>query len=46
MIVPFLEKLLADGSISAYQVATQAIHTEDPGAFFVFYVAPKSGWVG
>jgi hypothetical protein len=42
MIVPLLEKLLADGSISAYQVATQAIHTEDPGMFFVFYVAPKA----
>jgi hypothetical protein len=42
MVVPLLEKLLADGSISAYQVATQAIHTETPGLFYVFYIAPKA----
>jgi hypothetical protein len=36
---PLLEKLLADGSISAYQVSTHYIHTETPS---LFYVAPKA----
>ncbi len=42
MVVPLLEKLLADGSIIAYQVATEGIHTENPGLFYVFYVCPKA----
>jgi hypothetical protein len=38
-IVPLFEKLLADGSVQAYQVAEETIHTQDPGMFFVFYIA-------
>ena len=34
-IVPMLEKLLADGSIVEYEIDTEAIHTEGPGAFWV-----------
>lgn len=41
-IVPLFEKLLADGSVQAYQVAEQAVHTEDPNLFFVFFVTTKA----
>jgi hypothetical protein len=41
-IVPLFEKLLADGSVQAYQVAEQAVHTEDPNLFFIFFVTPKA----
>jgi len=37
--VPLLEKMLADGSIFEYQVDTEAIHTQDPGTFWVVFVA-------
>jgi hypothetical protein len=39
MLVPLLEKLLADGTIHEYEIDTEAIHTEAPGAFYVFYLA-------
>jgi len=35
MIAPVLEKLLADGSVIEYEIDTEAIHTEAPGAFWV-----------
>ena len=35
LIVPILEKLLADGSLIEYEIDTEAIHTEAPGAFWV-----------
>src|ERR1700720_1465594 len=35
MIVPLLEKLLADGSLIEYEIDTEVIHTEAPGAFWV-----------
>ena len=41
-IVPLFEKLMAGGSVHAYQIAEQAIHTADPGEFFVFFVTPKA----
>jgi hypothetical protein len=41
MIVPLLEKLLADGTILEYEIDTLAIHTEAPGAFWISYIAPK-----
>lgn len=40
LIVPLLEKQLADGTIVAYQIGTMAIHTAAPGTFFVVYVSP------
>lgn len=39
LIVPLLEKLLADGTIHEYEVDTQALHTEEPGAFYIVYIA-------
>jgi hypothetical protein len=41
LVVPMLEKLLADGTIVEYEVDTLAIHTEAPGTFWIVYIAPK-----
>ncbi len=40
MVVPLLEKMLADGTIREYEIDTEAIHTEAPGTFWIIYVAP------
>ncbi len=42
LIVPMMEKLLADGAIHEYEVDTEAIHTESPGTFWVFYIAANA----
>ena len=42
LIVPLLEKLMADGSVTAYQVAEEAIHTADPSLFFIFFISPNA----
>jgi hypothetical protein len=42
MIVPLMEKMLADGAIHEYEVDTEAIHTEAPGTFWVFYLAANA----
>jgi hypothetical protein len=34
-LVAMLEKLLADGALHAYQIDEEAVHSEDPGAFFI-----------
>jgi hypothetical protein len=39
LFAPFFEKLLANGTIQEYEIDTQAIHTENPDMFFVFYIA-------
>jgi hypothetical protein len=41
-IVPLLEKLLADGSIVEYEIDTEAIHTEAPGAFWIDVISPNT----
>jgi hypothetical protein len=41
-IVPILEKALQDGVVSQYEVDEEAIHTEAPGTFWVFYICPKA----
>jgi hypothetical protein len=41
-IVPLLEKLLADGSLVEYEIDTEAIHTERPGAFYIFIIAANA----
>jgi hypothetical protein len=38
VFVPMFEKLLADGAIKEYEIDTQAIHTEAPGMFYIFYM--------
>jgi hypothetical protein len=42
VLVPFFEKLLADGAIHEYEIDTEAIHTENPGTFWVFYIAANA----
>jgi hypothetical protein len=42
LICPIMEKLLADGAIHEYEVDTQAVHTEAPGLFFIFYIAANA----
>ena len=42
MIVPVLEKLLADGTIDEYEIDTQAVHTEAPGTFLIIYLTPNA----
>jgi hypothetical protein len=39
LVVPVLEKLLADGTIHEYEIDTQAVHTEAPGMFLIVYIA-------
>jgi hypothetical protein len=42
LVVPMMEKLLADGSILEYEIDTEAIHTEDQGMFWVSFVATNA----
>lgn len=42
MVVPLLEKLLADGAIHEYEIDTEAIHTDAPGTFWIFYIAANA----
>lgn len=39
LIVPLMEKMLADGTILEYEVDTDVIHTSAPGQFSIIYVA-------
>ncbi len=41
-LVPFFEKLLADGTIHEYEIDTEAVHTESPDTFWVFYIAASA----
>jgi hypothetical protein len=42
LIVPLMEKMLADGAIHEYEIDTEAIHTEAPGTFWIFYLAASA----
>jgi len=42
LIVPLMEKMLAQGAIHEYEVDTQAIHTEAPGTFWLFYITANA----
>ena len=42
LLVPLLEKQLAAGNIHEYEVDTEAIHTEAPGTFWIFYLAANA----
>jgi hypothetical protein len=41
-LVPFMEKMMAEGAIVEYDIDTEAIHTEAPGTFLLFYMAPNA----
>jgi hypothetical protein len=40
LVVPLLEKLLADGTILEYEIDTMAIHTSAPGLFAIVVLTP------
>lgn len=42
VIVPRMEKLLADGVIHEYEIDTEAVHTDPPGTFWVFWVGANA----
>ena len=42
LLVPLLEKQLANGTIQEYEIDTEAIHTEAPGTFWIFYIAANA----
>jgi hypothetical protein len=42
VLVPFYEKLMSDGTISAYQIATEVVHTQDPSWFYVCAITPNA----
>ena len=42
LLVPLMEKMLADGTIHEYEIDTEAIHTEDPGTFWLFYIVANA----
>ncbi len=39
LIVPLLEKELAEGTIHEYEIDTEAIHGDAPGTFIIVYIA-------
>jgi hypothetical protein len=42
VIVPMMEKLLADGTVYEYEVDVEAIHSEAPGTFWIYYLTPTA----
>ncbi len=42
LLVPLLEKLLAGGTIVEYDIDTEALHSESPLMFWVFYTTPNA----
>ncbi len=42
LLVPLLEKQLAAGNIHEYEIDTEAIHTDAPGTFWIFYLAANA----
>ena len=42
IIVPLMEKMLADGTIVEYEIDQEAFHTSDPNKFSLVYLAPKA----
>jgi hypothetical protein len=42
LFVPLLEKMLAEGAIQEYDIDTEAIHTESPDTFWIFYTFTKT----
>ena len=42
VIVPRMEKLLADGVIHEYEIDTEAVHTMSPGTFWVFWIGANA----
>ena len=41
-IVPMMEKLLSAGTIAEYEIDGEAIHTQAPGFFYIFYLTSNA----
>jgi hypothetical protein len=41
-IVPMMEKLLADGTLAEYEIDEEAIHTQAPSTFWLFYATANA----
>jgi hypothetical protein len=42
MLVPLLEKLLADGTIVEFEIDEQAVHSDAPGLFVIDFITPTA----
>jgi len=42
VLVPLMEKMLADGTIVEYEVDTQSVHSDDPNMFALAYISPTA----
>lgn len=42
LIVPLMEKMLADGTIHEYEIDTEAYHSQAPGTFWIFYITSNA----
>jgi hypothetical protein len=42
LVVPLLEKLMADGTLVEFEIDEEAIHTESPDTFWIDYIAASS----
>ncbi len=42
IMVPLMEKMLADGTIHEYEIDTEALHTDAPGGFSLVYIAASA----
>jgi len=42
LVVPLMEKLLADGTLHEYEIDTEAIHTEAPNSFWIIYITSSA----
>jgi hypothetical protein len=42
LIVPLLEKMLSEGAIQQYEIDIEAIHTDAPGTFWIFYITQNA----
>jgi len=42
VMVPLMEKMMASGAIQEYDIDTEAIHSDSPGTFWVFYIASSA----
>jgi hypothetical protein len=41
-VAPLMEKLMAEGAIVEYEVDQEAVHTESPAGFWIYYISPNS----
>jgi basic membrane lipoprotein Med (substrate-binding protein (PBP1-ABC) superfamily) len=42
LVVPLMEKMIADGTLHEYEIDTEAIHTDAPGTFLIVYIAANA----